>query len=80
MEEWLELRRLIPELESSVNVLDTLIGVSGKFPEEKPLRRDSLVKSSLLPAKSSVRLGEARARASFKKVGSALNEVCEVRS
>ena len=80
MEEWLELRRLTPELESSVKVLDTLIGVSDKFPEEKPLRRDSLVKSTLLPAKSSVRLGEARARASFKKVGSALNEVCEVRS
>lgn len=79
MEEWLELRRVLPVLESSVKVLDILLDVRGGW-SEKPLRRDSLVKSTLLPAKRRVRLGEARARASFRKVGNALNEVWDARS
>ncbi len=40
----------------------------------------SEAKSDLLPARRSVRFGEARARASLRKVGSALNESCDERS
>lgn len=71
MEEWLELSLVPAPIESSENVdclLDALLA------DAEALDRDSDVRSSLLPARRSVRLGEAKARASLRKVGRALKE------
>lgn len=62
------------------SLLLALLGVSGPHSEGKLVGGDSAVRSSLLPARRRVRLGEARARASFRKVGSALKEEWEARS
>lgn len=42
--------------------------------------RESLARSSLLPASRRVRFGEARARASFRKGCNPRNELCDVMS
>ena len=71
MEEWLELSLAPAPIESSENVecfLDALLA------DAETVDRGSEVKSNLLPARRSVRSGEARARASLRKVGRALNE------
>ena len=62
------------------SLLLTLLGVGGPRSEGMPVGGDSVVRSSLLPARRRVRLGEASARASFKKVGRALKEVWEAMS
>ena len=63
------------------SLLLALLGVGGPRSGGKPLvGEDSAVRSSLLPARRRVRLGEASARASFKKVGRASKEVWEARS
>ena len=72
--EFLEGRRLNCGSESSVSLLDALLGVDDGRSTRKPSMRDSSVKSTLLPARRRVRLGEAKARASFRNVGRALKE------
>lgn len=71
MEELLEPSLAPGPTESSEKVdclLDALLAGA------EALGRSSDVKSNLLPARRSVRFGEARARASLRKVGRALNE------
>ena len=57
-----------------------LLGVGGPRSEGKLVGGESAVRSNLLPARRRVSLGEASARASFKKVGRALKEAWEARS
>ena len=62
------------------SLLLALFGVGGPRSEGMPVGGGSAVRSSLLPARRRVRLGEASARASFRKVGRALKEAWEATS
>ena len=68
---------LTPPLMGSGNgdcLLDTLLS------DVDMVGKDAEVRSNLLPARRSVRFGEASARASLRKVGRALNEACDATS
>ncbi len=80
MEEWLELSRipspLLPYPSGNAEcLLDTLDWVGTKLLEGRcSVGTGSANRSNLLPARRSVRFGEASARASLRKLGRALNE------
>ncbi len=80
IEEWLELPRgasglPLESLGKAEVLLETLDWVGTRLSEgRRPLGTGSDRRSDLLPARRSVRFGEARARASLRKVGSALKE------
>lgn len=78
-DEWLEsnLRpgpRPPESLGSADCLLDVLDGVAEGRSGTCPFARVSDERSDLLPARRSVRLGDAKARASLRKVGSASKE------